>query len=30
MNWNNIEIDHMKPIKIIDVSKDDELEELFC
>ena len=29
MNWNNIEIDHLKPISSFDVSKDDELKEAF-
>ena len=29
MNWNNIEIDHQKPISSFDVSKDDELKEAF-
>ena len=30
MNWTNIEIDHVKPICMFDVSKDDELKEAFC
>ena len=29
MNWSNIEIDHVKPICMFDVSKDDELKEAF-
>ena len=29
MNWQNIEIDHIKPICMFDVSKDDELKEAF-
>ena len=29
MNWNNIEIDHQKPISSFDVSKDNELKEAF-
>ena len=27
MNWQNIEIDHVKPICMFDVSKDEELRE---
>ena len=27
MNWSNIEIDHVKPICLFDVSKDEELRE---
>ena len=27
MNWQNIEIEHAKPICIFDVSKDEELKE---
>ena len=30
MNWTNIEIDHIKPIGMFDVSKDEELREEFC
>ena len=30
MNWSNIEIDHVKPICMFDVSKDEELREAFC
>ena len=30
MNWNNIEIDHVKPICMFDVSKDGELRKAFC
>ena len=29
MNWSNIEIDHVKPICLFDVSKDEELQEAF-
>ena len=29
MNWLNIEIDHVKPICMFDVSKDEELKEAF-
>ena len=29
MNWENIEIDHVKPIHKFDVTKDDELREAF-
>ena len=29
MNWNNIEIDHVKAICLFDVSKDEELREAF-
>ena len=29
MNWTNIEIDHVKPICMFDVSKDEELRETF-
>ena len=29
MNWSNIEIDHLKPICLFDVSKDEELREAF-
>ena len=29
MNWTNIEIDHVKAICLLDVSKDDELREAF-
>ena len=29
MNWSNIEIDHVKPICMFDVTKDDELREAF-
>jgi len=29
MNWSNIEIDHVKPISLFDVSKDEELKEAF-
>ena len=29
MNWSNIEIDHVKPIRLVDVSKDEELREAF-
>ena len=27
MNWTNIEIDHVKPIYMFDVTKDDDLRE---
>ena len=30
MNWSNIEIDHVKPICMFDVTKDYELKEAFC
>ena len=29
MKWSNIEIDHVKPICMFDVSKEDELREAF-
>ena len=29
MNWKNIEIDHVKPICMFDVSKEEELKEAF-
>ena len=29
MNWDNIEIDHVKTISLFDVSKDEELKETF-
>ena len=29
MNWNDIEIDHVKPTCLFDVSKDVELREVF-
>ena len=29
MNWLNIEIDHVKPFCMFDVSKDEELEKAF-
>ena len=29
MNWENIEIDHVKPICLFDVSKDEELKKAF-
>ena len=29
MNWRNIEIDHVKPICLFDVFKDEELKEAF-
>ena len=28
-NWSNIEFDHVKPICMFDVSKDEELKEAF-
>ena len=28
-NWENIEIDHVKPICMFDVTKDEELKEAF-
>ena len=30
MNWSNIEIDHVKPICMFDVSDDEQLKEAFC
>ena len=30
MNWSNTEIDHVKPICMFDVPKDEELREAFC
>ena len=30
MNWENIEIDHVKPICLFDVTEDDEAKEAFC
>ena len=29
MTWSNIEIDHVKPICMFDVTKDEELKEAF-
>ena len=29
MNWTKMEIDHVKPIRMFDVSKDEELKETF-
>ena len=29
MNWNKIEIDHVKPICMFDISKDEESKEAF-
>ena len=29
MNWSNIEIDHVKPFCMFDVTKDDEIREAF-
>ena len=29
MNWSNIEVDHVKPICLSDVSKDGELKDAF-
>ena len=29
MNWTNIEVDHVKPICMFDLSKDEELKEAF-
>ena len=29
MNWSNVEIDHVKPICMFDVTKDNELREAF-
>ena len=29
MNWSNIEIDHVKPNCMFDVTKDEELREAF-
>ena len=29
MNWGNIEIDHVKPICLFDVSDDEQLKEAF-
>ena len=29
MTWNNIQIDHVKPICLFDVTKDEELKEAF-
>ena len=30
MNCSNIEIDHVKPICMFDVFKDEELRDAFC
>ena len=30
MNWNNIEIDHVKPFCMFDIPKDVEIREAFC
>ena len=29
MNWSNIEIDHVKPFCLFDVTKDEEIKEAF-
>ena len=29
MNWNNTEIDHVKPIGPFDISNDEKLQEAF-
>ena len=29
MSWTNIEIDHVKPICMFDVTKDEEIKEAF-
>ena len=29
MNWSNIEIDHVKPIRVFDISNDEELRQCF-
>ena len=29
MNWSEIEVDHVKPVCMFDVSKDEELKEAF-
>ena len=29
MNWRNLEIDHVKPVCLLDVYKDEELKEAF-
>ena len=29
MNWSKIEVDHVKPICLFDISKDEELKEAF-
>ena len=29
MNWSNIEIDHVKPICMFDIAKDEKLKEAF-
>ena len=29
VNWPNTEIDHVKPITLLDVSKDEEIKEAF-
>ena len=29
MNWSNINLDHVKPICLFNVSKDEELKEAF-
>ena len=29
MTWYNIQIDHVKPICLFDITKDDELKEAF-
>ena len=29
MNWSNIDMDHVKPICLFDISKDKELKEAF-
>ena len=30
MNWSNIEVDHVKPICMFDVTKDEEITEAFA
>ena len=29
MNWSNTQVDHVKPICMFDVTKDEELKEAF-
>ena len=30
MKWSNIDIDHVRPISLFDISNDEEIKEGFC
>ena len=30
ITWDNKEIDHLKPLRLFDISSNDELNEAFC